>query len=278
MDEPRGGAQLVAQGAGGGEPVRRVLGHRVTQDPVGGLDERPAPLHLRHGAPHVAGDDLELALAPVRRLAGERHPEHAAERVDVGGGAGAGPAVQLGRHVRRRPDHRGADAGGLGVHPPGDAEVAEVGLDGAAAAAHQHIGRLDVAVHEPGRVRVGEAAGHLRDELDGLAHRGGSPLRDHLAEVAVRDQLGGDVEEAVLLAVGVDLDDVRGVQRGQRPGLAAEPLPERGVVGEHRGDDLERHAPVERLLDRAVDDPHPAGPELGHDAEATDAVAGGGEG
>ena len=94
-----------------------------------------------------------------------------------------------------------------------------------------------------------------------MPQRRGAVALDHLPEVAVGDQLGGDVEPAVGLAERVDLHDVRRVQGRLGLRLPGEPGPERRVVGEVRRDDLERDLPVELGVQGLEDDAHAAHPE-----------------
>ena len=68
--------------------------------------------------------------------------------------------------------------------PAGDAEVGQVGGEPAVGApTQQHVGRLDVAVHEAGRVRIGETVGDLLHQVDRDGHRRGAVRRQHRAQV-----------------------------------------------------------------------------------------------
>ena len=123
-----------------------------------------------------------------------------------------------------RPD-RGAGGGEPGrVRVARDAEVDEVDeVLAAVVDADQHVGRLDVAVHEALGVRRVQRAGHLAHDPDSARRRQRALPREHLGEVGAVDQPHVDVELAVDLAVVVDRDDVRlGQPRGDL-GLAAEP-------------------------------------------------------
>ncbi len=82
-----------------------------------------------------------------------------------------------------------------------------------------------------------------------------------------RDELHREVMVALVLAHAEDLHDVRMVQRGHQVGLAAEPLQRRRPVEQPPREDLQRHPPPERLLDRLVDDPHAAPADLADDPE-----------
>ena len=103
-------------------------------------------------------------------LTGE-HPEgHAAERVEVGGLAAGAPGDALGRHVGGR---AGQDAvgGEVGVvladrlHETEVEHLDDVEVD--SEPAQEEVVRLDVAVQQPGRVRLGQRAARLSKDRDG---------------------------------------------------------------------------------------------------------------
>ena len=125
-----------------------------------------------------------LGLAQVRRLAGERVEQHAAQRVDVGARVDALAADLLGRDVAERPDPlaRAAQPGAR-AQALGQPEVREVRV---VAGAEQDVGGLDVAVDQAARVRGVERAADLVDDarrapgLDGSLgadRRGAGPTR-----------------------------------------------------------------------------------------------------
>ena len=98
-------------------------------------------------------------------------------------------------------------------------------------------------------------------------------LGDRLLQRLAVDVLHRVVVDALLLPDGEHRHDVRMVQLGRRLRFVAEAgdLP----LIEHRGErqDLERHAPVERLLVRLVDDAHAAAADLAHDPVVADLPA-----
>ncbi len=67
------------------------------------------------------------------------------------------------------------------------------------------------------------------------------------------DEAHGQVELAVVLAGLVDRDHVRVVERGGETRLAQEARPEALVLGELRGDQLQRHRPLQRQVGGPVD-------------------------
>ncbi len=262
LGHPQRCPEVVAHGAGLGVAVAGLLGHRDPQHPVDRGGHLAGLRLLRDRGGEVGVDDLVVRRAGVRRVPAHRRPEQATQRVDVAGRAGLPAGVQLGGHVGGCP-HGDAGHGqvAVGVDLTGDAEVGEVRAHAVGADPQQHVGGLDVTVHQPRRVRVREPGGDLGDHVDRDAQRRGPAGLDHLPEVAVGHQLGGDVEPAVDLAVGVDVHHVGGVQGRLGLRLPGEPSPEGIVVGEVRRDDLERDLPVELGVQGLEDDAHPAHPE-----------------
>ena len=106
----------------------------------------------------------------------------------------------------------------------------------------EDVGRLHVAVDEPGGVRGVETLGDLLD--DGDRPRGiESPLRtDHLPQVTALDLLHGEIQNAVRLPRRDGPHDVRIVDGGRRPRLAQEPHPKSLVRLERGEEDLQGDA------------------------------------
>ena len=141
-------------------------------------------------------------------------------------------------------------------------ELAGRGPAAAAAGVQQHVGRLDVPVHQIVLVGGVERRGHLADDRpDPVRGQRALPLQQR-ADVAALHVAHGDKEGAVGLAGLVDRDDVRVVNRGRRPRLADEPLPEPGVLGQRRGEQLQRDPPSQPLVGGPVDHGHPAQADL----------------
>jgi hypothetical protein len=134
----------------------------------------------------------------------------------------------------------------------------------------QHVGRLDVTVHQAGAMRLGQAVGDLRDEVDGLPLRQQAVAPYRCPEIAVGHQLAGEEQPPVDLAVGEDLHDMGRVQRRLGPGLADEPGAEVRVVGELGEYQLERDVAAQRRVDGLVHRAHAAAPEVPHDPERTE--------
>jgi hypothetical protein len=87
----------------------------------------------------------------------------------------------------------------------GQPEVGEVRV---LAGAEQDVGRLDVAVHDPARVRRVERARDLRDDVRGASGVEVLLGAHERAQVRALDVAHGDVQGAVVLARVVDRDDV----------------------------------------------------------------------
>ena len=102
----------------------------------------------------------------------------------------------------------------------------------------------------------------------------GAVAPDQGAELGALDPARGDVDGPVLLAGLVQRDDVGVVERGHRPGLAAQALadrPARRHLGLHQ---LERDRSVEPQLAGAVEDPDAARADDALDLVAGDGGAG----
>ena len=102
-----------------------------------------------------------------------------------------------------------------------------------------------------------EGARDLGDEA-GSTSRLERAAIDQVAQVRPLHPAHRDVEDSVLLARLVHRDDVRVIDRGGDHPFAPEPLAKRGVSGQRRGHQLQRHRAREPQLGRAVDDAHPA--------------------
>ena len=117
--------------------------------------------------------------------------EHRAERVDIGALVDGLAARLLGRHVRRRADHRADDrlverrrgraSGNDVVGVAASLEIlreAPVDHDGLAELADQHVRRLEVAMDDALAVRVRERIGdrdHVRQQREPLRERRRAP-------------------------------------------------------------------------------------------------------
>ena len=105
-------------------------------------------------------------VAGERRGAGHQLIQRDAERVEVACWSGVRAGDQFrGQVLGGAEHHAGRGIAGLG----GQLRDAEVGQQRVIVGAEQDVGRLDVAVHDPGRVRGRQRVGDLRGQLDGVA-------------------------------------------------------------------------------------------------------------
>ena len=137
-------------------------------------------------------------------------------------------------------------------------------------AAEQHVGRLDVAVHEAGGVRGVQRGADLDRDRSDAGGRQPALAREQRLQVGPVHVAHHEVEVARLLAGLVDRDHVRVVDRRGHARLALEALAEAGVGGAVRDDQLDGHRPAERELRRAVHDAHAAAAGDRLDAAAGD--------
>ncbi|CAM5482527.1 hypothetical protein SALBM217S_03818 [Streptomyces griseoloalbus] len=169
----RAGQHVVERG-----PRRRVLAQTLPHQVGEALRHlRQVGLLLRdaeHQGVHAAVGGAE------RQRAGRRVGQHRAEAEHVARGRDAVAAHLLGRHEAGRADERagaGEPAVGHGLQRAGDAEVDDARpVDG-----DEHVGRLEVAVDDPGRV----------DVLEGVRETGGEDPHRALGQrpVVVSDDL-----------------------------------------------------------------------------------------
>ncbi len=211
--------------------------------------------------------DRDRRLAGERQRAGEHLIQHDADRVEV---AALVEIVAL-RLLRR-------DVGDAAHHHPRlrhaervlgdrarDPEVAE--LDDVVFG-DQDVRRLDVAVHQPLAMRVGEAAGDLDRVVDGGQLRQHVLVAHQLAERRAVDELHHDVVRVVLAPEVVDVDDVRMGELRRRLRFVREALDEVVVLGVLIAQHLDRDPAAQQRVGTAVHERHPARPE-----DAVDPIA-----
>ena len=256
-----GGACGGRERAGRRVPLRRLLRERLQDDVVElRRDRRRQGGRARRRVVEVAQHDRH-ALAHERRAPDERLEQHATEGVDVESLVERLGAELLGRHVGRGPE------GGAGrgqtrlVGGLADVDDPEVGEVDEVAGGQQDVRRLDVAVDDAGPVRRVERVGDLLDDADGPFRWQRAVGGEQGSQVAAPDQ--AHVDEHALLdhAEVVDRDDVRGVETGGDPGLAAEALADVGIVLVVGQEPLERDRALAHGVEGLVDLAHPAAPE-----------------
>ena len=145
----------------------------------------------------------------------------------------------------------------------GDSEVRDLGFP---RRAEDHVGRLDVAVQDPRRMRRTQPGEHLgQDPTDPV--RTQRPVGDRVqkrpAGQPLHDQVGRTTALGVLTAV-VNHHDVRMVERCSRARLEGDAIPELRVGTEAGMEHLDRHGPAQSEIPPVV--------HRGHAALAEDAA------
>ena len=239
----------------------------------GRLAQRPAERRAEaagHPDPQRArarGDrraDRSMIGARERSLSVERLEQRDREAELIGAGIDGATIDLLGRHVRGRA--RGAAAAGRAA--AGDLaggrglvirhREAEVRDPRAFVLAHQHVRRLDVAVHEPRGVRGREATTRGDEHRDDLERGAGAGVQP-VVERAADHQLHRDEPLPVLLTEVVDGDHVRMREPRDRAPFLHE-LAARARAG-RAVQQLDGDLPVELRIVRGVHHAHPPGPE-----------------
>ena len=160
-------------------------------------------------------------------------------------------------------------SGGVRVDGARDPEVDELRL---ALAVDEYIARLDVAMDHAALVSVLHGVGEARDELQTHAARRIVRLDPVVQRRPVHalHREKSDIRSVHVERAGrVDPRDPRMLQPSEQRSLALEARG-RGRARHVRSDHLERDAPLGMLLDRFVDDAHPAGAEQTLDAVGTE--------
>jgi hypothetical protein len=222
---PRPVRAIVADGAG----VRRLLlemGHR----------------HLEHG------------LLPEGGLSRQAFEHDAAERIDIAGGGGLGPLDQLGSEVVERAHHLARlreDRVGtaLGQTEVGERRVARL--------VQHDVGRLDVPVHEVGRVEGVEPRRDLGRQPDDVGESEPPLLPDAGLERSPRDVGHGQVAPIARVTGVEHRHEMLVADLAGRPGLVDEPPAVGLVVRQLSPEDLEGHH-LAVVTHGAEHDAHPA--------------------
>ncbi len=220
----------------GGRTACRVLGEQVAEQ---------APQINRHAdrtgqlGVCVREHHREWAGAGERLRAGAQLVEHDAQGIDVGRRRGRGAEAHLGCHVSG-----GADDCGVPGHRSvsGESRDAEVGqaqsLPPVRLLLAQHVGGLQVAVHDTGGVDGDETVRDLGHQPQRLSCR--HRVRDGGAQVAPVHQLHDD-RQVVRLGNQIDhLDDVGMADRAQHLALLEERADHLGLLGDLLAQDLDR--------------------------------------
>ena len=128
--------------------------------------------------------------------------------------------------------------------------------------AEQHVGGLDVAMHDARLVRVLQRLRDLPEDPHRPRH-GQPPLRgQHVEQRAPLHQAHGQEAQALALADVVDADDVLVRDLAREQELAPETGDPFGITPELGAEDLDRDVLPQLLVARAVDHAHAAEAEL----------------
>ncbi len=188
--------------------------------------------------------------ADVRRTPRQRLVQDAAERVDVRARIDVLAFRLLGGHVFRCAD------GGAGL---GEAARAKHLRDAEVRQQHvprtlcvdQHVGRLDVTMHDAAQVGVVKRVRHLDHRRDRFA--GGQRPAQLLAECAAEHALHDEVDNVVVFAAVKDGDDVGVIELRDGLHLALEALDKAhavvAVVGNDLDGDITLHLSIAATID-----------------------------
>jgi hypothetical protein len=164
---------------------------------------------------HVGHDQRRPGVAGERRPPGQQLEQQDAEGVDVGRRGGVVAEHPLWRQVRGRSEQVATGQGRL-VDRAGDAEVEQLHV---AAAGHEDVARLDVAVHDPGPVGDLERVGGRGHDPDRLRRRQRAGARQPGGQALPAQQLHDEVGAAGVLAEIQDAGDPGVRQPARRPCL-----------------------------------------------------------
>ena len=245
-------------------PLSGLLGQHPPQHVVERVREARAGVgRRRRRLEAMRPQRRDLGVARERDAAGERLEQHAAERIDVGGGRRGRAVQQLGRDVVDGADPAaGRRAGVARGQVLAGAEVRQPRV----IAVEQDVRGLDVAMDDAALMSGVQCRRHLLEQLDRDPRLEACRAPQALSQIAARDPAHAQVEVAVDLSRLVDRDHIRVLERGHQPPLALEARDERPVGGERGGDQLQRDRALEPEVRGLIDDAHPAAPRLGLDA------------
>ena len=245
--EPGRHAQVVGELPAGEIPVFGRLGQGAQQDVI---HRRRKILPSRRQPGRRLGQvcvQHRQALVPEeRRLAGQQHERRARQRVLVRARVHRLAPDLLGCAVGRRAQEvPRSGLGGRRLPALGQPEVGQVHVIGPAGPRiHQHVGGLDVTVHETDGVGGVQGRGHRGDDRGHPRDGQRAQPAHQRSRVAARHISHGDEQHAVRVARFVHRDDVRVIHCRGRAGLTDKTVTE-FIVRRQRGrKDLERYLPV----------------------------------
>ncbi len=199
-----------------------------------------------------------------RNLAGEHLVRDDAERVDVAARVDLALARRLlGAHVCRRPDRdtRAGQCAAAGVRQRlGDSEIGD--HHSPPGPLEEDVVGLDVPMHDPHRMREPQRVGRFLHDASGFFDGEPLPASEPGGERLAVDIAHHEVDEACLLADGVDRHDVRMRQPGGGLCFPSEPLPDFLAEGEFGWEHLDSDATTKSYVACAEHDAHAAPTDL----------------
>jgi hypothetical protein len=172
--------------------------------------------------------------------------------------------------AQRAHDEAGPRESRVGGHDAGHAEVEDLGV---AVPEQEDVAGLDVAMHDPVPMRVGEPVAELDHDPELLVQPEWPSLRDDLPELDAVQELHHDDAPTLGLGEVVHGDDVGMTQA--RPGLslAEEPRPQLVRHVDVGGDHLEGDDAIQDRIVSLEDGAHAAPTDAGQDAVLADRLA-----
>ena len=191
------------------------------------------------------------ALIPGKRRLPRQQREHRArQRVLIRARIYLLPLDLLGCTVIERPHDQTCSCQAGRRHPAfGQPEIREVHVIGPTGPrVHQHVGRLDITVHQPGSMGSVQGRGHRGDNRGRARSRQRAQPTHQRPCIAAGHISHGDEQHTVRISGFEHRDDVRIVHGRRGPGLTDEAVPECLIRRQARRENLERYLPVEPLI------------------------------
>ena len=272
IEEAFGEAHFIDDFGVVGEAFFGVVAEHAIDDVLGAGGEAEAGFAEGDALGFDAAEVFDgIGVGFVGRIAGHRMVERGAEGEDVAAVVFFVVDDFFGGDV----EGGGPDFAGLiaaAIDEEGEAEVHDFG---GAGFGEEDVGGFDVAMDEGELLGGAEAFGDFAADAEGFGFFEVAFAADALLEGAAADELHGDVEVALVVADGVELDDVGVGDVGGDVGLAAELLEAGGVAGVLAVEDFEGDAAAEGFVFGLEDAAHAAFADLADDHElvktATDA-------
>ena len=275
--EPEGQAQRVGELPAAGKTIFGSLRQGAQQDVIGGRRKAGPPRGQRWRRYRQVRVQHRHDFMPGKwRLAGQQRVHRARQGVLIRARVDLVTSDLLGRAIMRRPQ----DVAGSGLADPRQRafrqpEIGQVHMIGPAGPRiDEHVGRLDVTVHQPGGMRGIQGRGHRGDDRGRAGRRQRPLVLDQGPCITARHVPHRDEQDPIRIAGFVHGDDVRIIHGRRRPGFADEAVPECLVRGQRGREDLQRYLPLKPLVLGAEYHRHPALADLLLQAVAGDARTG----